>query len=131
MTPEDLLTDDGRIDARTTCSGNKDLCPPTVSPEQCARWREQARDGKSGRELEKTASYDRRTITRHIRGDCQHGGDLALEYDERRKRWVPTGPEVTCDRCGESVDRDELRYCEDCYNTLVQRGVAVKATRGD
>jgi len=131
MNPDDLRREDGSIDARTILSDRPTSDRLVVTPQQCAQWREEASNGASAHELGDKAEYRHDTVARHLRGDCQHGGDLELEYDEHRKRWFTADPDASCERCGGPVANDDLRYCEDCHTTLVQRGVVVKATRGD
>jgi len=129
MNPEDFVAEDGSVDARGL--GDRSTTRTKVAPSTCREWRERVASGTTAREVSQGLDQRYQTVCRHVRGDCDHDpGHPPLIYNHESPGWsIDARPK--CDRCG-AVDGDDFGpYCEDCYETLRRRGVAVDLTRGD
>mgnify|MGYP002761391811 CR=1 FL=1 len=69
--PADLLTDDGRVDARLLSEGRE----PKIDRATCATVRVRVRDGKTLRAVAAQLGVAHSTIGHHARGECDHDHD--------------------------------------------------------
>jgi len=126
---DDLRDESGEIDARRVVGGDSTRLDErrNVTANECGRFRTRARDGETAREISREFGVRHDTVSRHLRGDCHHGGDHALEYDKSEKRWVEADDDPSCSRCEKTLDHKNATYCDECYNHLRQIGVDIKA----
>jgi len=69
--PADLLTDDGRVDARLLNGGRE----RKIDAAQCVTLRERVREGQTLRAAGRELDVAHTTIALHVRGDCTHDHD--------------------------------------------------------
>jgi len=89
----DLLNDDGTVDTGKVLSaqltGQTHDHNPTAPKEACARWRRELVNEHSVDVL--AANYGRTTITKHVRGECDHDHDTDTHSELRPLKYTRRG----------------------------------------